>query len=513
MISVPIAAILRDRRRLIVVALIALHLAVALPLAYHLPIWADEGSTLYATEHGFINAFYTAAAEQKQAPLYFWVLSIWRYIDGSIFFARLFSVISSAVAIWVFAGLAERLFSRRTALLTTGFFALHPFLFWASLEIRVYSVVILLSIILIRLFIDAFLDKSASWGGRILFLVAAVVSLYTNYYLGFLLAGFFVSLLVAGRTREAVRLLVLMLIAGAALLPLGLELRNEFLTKAGAYREDGLFVESLRILWHHFLTFTLPTAIFPDSEPSTLSFVRLWVVRAACLVLAVTTFFQSRRLTRDTGVWTAIVVTIGGMLFLASFFVGTDYIALRHASVIFVPLIVWLTYLISEVTAGANEHVLRAGMAIACLVALGSFAYSTVTLYPNATKRGDWARVGEFIEKNESPGQPIIVFAPFYALSLPYHYHGVNRILPDRRFFDFQPYLAAPGTPESLAPETDFVISEIPPDAEFIWLSLNERCVTSAACAPLQNHIAANYTIEIEKEFYLAKVYLLRRKR
>jgi len=41
---------------------------------------------------------------------------------------------------------------------------------------------------------------------------------------------------------------------------------------------------------------------------------------------------------------------------------------------------------------------------------------------------------------------------------------------------------------------------------------VNEKCLIPNACVPLQNYIAANYTSEIEMDFYLEKVYLLRKK-
>jgi hypothetical protein len=82
--------------------LIALHLAVTLPLAYLLNIWVDEASTLYTTENGFSSALQNALAQEKQAPLYFWVLSLWRALNGSVFFARLLSIIFSVAAIIVF---------------------------------------------------------------------------------------------------------------------------------------------------------------------------------------------------------------------------------------------------------------------------------------------------------------------------------------------------------------------------------------------------------------------------
>ena len=81
--------------------LIAVHLALALPLAWLLNIWADEASTLHTTQNGLAYAFRHAAADERQAPLYFWILGLWRDLNGSIFFARLFSLICVAAAISV----------------------------------------------------------------------------------------------------------------------------------------------------------------------------------------------------------------------------------------------------------------------------------------------------------------------------------------------------------------------------------------------------------------------------
>ena len=101
--------------------LIILHLLIVLPLAYSLNIWGDEGSTLHTTQHGFFDAFQNAGASERQAPLYFWMMSLWRSINGSIFFARLFSIFCSVSAIKLFADLTRRLFEPRSALLATAF--------------------------------------------------------------------------------------------------------------------------------------------------------------------------------------------------------------------------------------------------------------------------------------------------------------------------------------------------------------------------------------------------------
>src|ERR1043165_7205748 len=105
----------RDRSSWPVWLLIGVHLAIAVPLAWYLNIWSDETSSLYSTEHGFVYAFQNAAAFERQAPLYFWLLSLWRELNGSIFFARIPSIIASVASIWLFARLVSRYLPRQSA--------------------------------------------------------------------------------------------------------------------------------------------------------------------------------------------------------------------------------------------------------------------------------------------------------------------------------------------------------------------------------------------------------------
>jgi hypothetical protein len=72
-------------RRYFVALPLILHLATALPLAYILNIWMDEASTLYSTQNGFFHALNNASTDERQAPLYFIILSVWRMFDDSIF--------------------------------------------------------------------------------------------------------------------------------------------------------------------------------------------------------------------------------------------------------------------------------------------------------------------------------------------------------------------------------------------------------------------------------------------
>ncbi len=501
----------------LVILIVLLHLAIAIPLAYILNIWVDEASTLYATQNGFWTAFQTAAVEQKQAPLYFWILSLWRYIDGSIFFARLFSMVCSVAAIYVFFRLAKRLFKPKAALIITAFLGLHPFLIWASIEMRVYSMVVLLSILLIRLFYDAFwADENASDPkGRIVakagFLFVVVVSLYTNYYLGFVIAGLGVSLFVSRKWLGVRTFAVMMLIAGIAFIPMLLVMRAEFAAKTGGFVEERSIVEGLRIIWNHVLSFILPTEVFPGSEQSSASVVRVWLVRALFAFVCIAAVMRRKSITSNTVLLASVAFTAIAFFFAAYYLVGSSYVVIRHASILFAPVVLSVCLLIADITKNwESTRSKTVGFGVA-LVVLASFCYGTINLFPNLTKRGDWERVGSFIKQNESPDQPIIVFITFEALALRYNYSGVNRILPDERFFEYGPEGKA-GSPESLKREIDFVISEIPSESQQIWLALDEKCIATEACIPLQNYIWANYTIEIEKDFFLEKLYLLKKK-
>ena len=501
----------KENRKYLLV-LIGLHLAIALPLAFWLDVWVDEGSTLYTTERGIFFALSNALADEKQAPLYFWFLSLWREINRSIFFARLFSVVCSIGAIAVFANLARKLFDGKAAILIAAFFALHPYLFWASLEIRVYASVILLSVALLKLFYEGYSEDEKNQS-QIYFCLLAVVALYTNYYLGFQLVGMFAALLINRKWSAAKRYFLQMLVVGAAFAPLLWAMKSQFAANTSEFQPDKSIVEGLRVLWTFSLTFALPTEILPPENATLISVARLWLMRLAMLT-GIVLFIKNRRKPNENFVaFGAISLVIALFLLFAYFLLGAGLVETRHASVLFAPLILFVGLFLRNLFPRDESNRKRTNLfaVFPAILAAAFFAYAIYALYPNLTKRGDWGKVGAFIEANEKPGQPIIVFTAFDAPTLPYHYHGTNRIYPDAKFFDWG-FEDKIGTADSWRRQTEFIISEIPPESREIWLLTNEKCSNGQACEPLENFVRANYTVIQEKDFYKEKVRLLRKK-
>jgi len=500
--------------------LIFLHLAIALPLAFYLNVWTDEASTLYTTQNGFFQTYANLFTDEKQAPLYFLLMSLGRKLSDSIFFARLFSVVCSALAIKVFFDLARKIWEDRTAIFVAAFFALHPFLFWASLEIRLYSLAILMSVLLLKFFYDGYFDKEIVSGkganaqkkARIFYFITSIVALYTNYYLGFLLVGCFVALLVLRRWKEAREYFMQMLFVALAILPLLWIVQQQFSVRVFHFQPERTTLEGLSIFWNHFLTFALPTEIFPSEEISAFSLLRVWLVRIAILaILIVTIKNKGRNLNEKFFAFGTILAVTAAFLLFVYFQLGAGYVEIRHASVFFVPFVLCVASIFSGIftqrrkdTNTQSEKFI--GISLAIL-----YSYSLFTLFPNLAKRGDWARVAAFIRQNEKPDQPVIVFQAYDAIALPVHYNGANRILPDEKFFAFD-LEDKPGSAGSYRSQIEFVISKIPPSAKEIWLLTNEKCTVREACLPLENFVAANYTIVEEKYFYKERVRLLRRK-
>lgn len=494
-----------SREKKFLLLLIFLHLAVALPFAYLTNIWMDEGSTLYSTQNGFIHTTFNAYQDEKQAPLYFIILSLWREINGSIFFARLFSVICSLAAIKFFYDLARKIWEEKTAMFVAFLFAVHPYLFWASLEIRVYSLTILLSVLLFKFFYEGYLEDEKR--ARIYFTLTAIFAVYTNYYLGFSLVGCFIALLILRDWQKAKIYFVQMLIVALAIFPLLFIIKMQFAVNTSGFQEQKSLFTSVRYIWHHILTFILPSEILPETEgASFISTVRLWIVRVGIFAVVVVLIKNKfKDLNEKTIAFGVISAVISSFFLVAYFLLGSELIQIRHASVLFVSVFLFVSLILTKISPK------RFWILFAVIYAF-FFVYSICTIYPNFTKRGDWARVANYIEKSEKPNQPIIVFPVYQAITLPYHYRGNNKILPDERFFEFAQEDEFGGA-DSLKKQIEFVISEIPPDAREIWLLTEEGCQTSDACLPLENFVKENYTVVDAKDFYLEKLRLLRRKR
>jgi hypothetical protein len=489
--------------------LVLIHLAIAIPLAYYLNIWSDEASTLYSTQNGPLSAVLSSVTE-KQAPFYFVLMGAWRMLGESIFFARVFSLVCTTLSIGTFFLIARRFWGSQTAIYSTFFFALHPYIFWAANEIRLYSLVILISLVLVFLFEKIFLrDEEPGLTLQATFLLFATVGIYTNYYLGFQLASMFFVLIVLRRFEAAKRYFVYMMITGFVFSPMAYGFYVGLDDTLDGVELARSVTGGIRQIWNHLLTFVLPTELFPPEDQTNMSFVRAWIVRAAAVVAIVGLLKSKDRLDRRMVVFGVLSAGIAGFLLFAYFAVGPLYIEIRHAAVFFVPASLFLVALIYSLTAKAKYGKQIIGIISVLLIV--SYSYGLTAIYPGFVKRGDWKRVANYVQMHESDNQPVIVFRTYEAIAFGQNYDGENRVLPDTKFFYWN-YEGEIGTESMWPKQINWVISQIPADAKEVWLVTEEICHTSEACEPLDNFVKANYTVIKQKDFYKERVRLLRKR-
>lgn len=112
-------------------------------------------------------------------PLFPIMLHFWRYLGTPELTIRLLPIILGTVSIWLVYRFVTYLLDGRTGLLAAFILAISPLHIWHSQEVRMYSSLFFFSLIsldaLARLIRE---DRAFQW---LIYVVAAVLSLYTNY--------------------------------------------------------------------------------------------------------------------------------------------------------------------------------------------------------------------------------------------------------------------------------------------------------------------------------------------
>jgi hypothetical protein len=488
--------------RFVVPLLIFIHVLLTLVLAYNLNIWIDEAFSLHTTERGVAFALRQALNFEMQAPLYFVLLSIWRKIDQSIFFARLFSVASVALALKVIATLSTRLWKDVHPGFLVAIVAFNPLTITVAVDVRLYAPVLLLSALLLLTFHDGFLTQSRRRRTQVIYVLLAVIALYTQYYTGFLLVGNACALLVLKRWRALIEYLIGMVIVGLCLTPMLPFIHYQMTAHAAPVSYAQSWWEVLK-----FITWKLKDYVLPLSWDISLV-VRSWVLRVCYLAALYIVFKKRRELTPGAiATWT-ITLVVASCFFVVARFSGEMLLQMRHTLVLFLPLTLAA---FSIVALAKNKRVVIVWTLVVLIFSLTSL----YVRYKPMAKFGDWKRVAAYLASDEKPEQPILVFHAGAALPLERYYSGNNTILPIPRTntferFDFNDYV--------LRDEREIIgaLERTPGNHDTIWIVTDWDCGfagVSYHCEILEGFIDKYYTVVETRQFHNSTVRKLERKR
>lgn len=159
-------------------------------------LWYDEAVSAWLARQP-IGAVLAWTARDVQPPLYYLLLGGWVRVAGISEYALRFpSVAFSFLAIALFYRLARALWpSGSAAIWATALAAFHPLLFYYAQEARMYSLLLLLTVLAALIILPA-LRGSMRWRRWIAYALVGVLIVYTHYFALLVLIAFALAWLV-----------------------------------------------------------------------------------------------------------------------------------------------------------------------------------------------------------------------------------------------------------------------------------------------------------------------------
>ena len=472
---------------------------VAALVATQLGTWTDEEYTLATTGAGPAYALHRALTYELQAPLYFVLEAVWREANGSLWWARLPSLLCTLALFFVFRRIGRRLVPEANSLPFATLATLNPFVVFAAFEIRLYALALLLAGCMWLLFEAGFVaDADADARGltltRIGFVAVTIAAIYVQYFLAFALVGYAVVLAVRVERRAFVPFALACAPIVLAALPLALWARGQ----VGGYETAG---PTLAYLLRHTSLHPWIDFLFPYERDWDLTRWPRAIYDAVVGLTLASLFVWRARLSRNDWSWiaAAIAVECVYLALLAGLRLQLDD---RHYVALYVPLAVAAYVVVRR----ALESGRATGFAVLGLCAMLTLAV-LVTRYRHLAEPGDWRRVGAYLETAAKPGDAIVVYAADAAPALARQYRGDVPIVP------------FPATPSTSVYSVDTLVVHSPEQAtrafgalhryEHLWFVSDVRCrsdETLYGCLLVGPAIDRDFTILGERDFYETSV-------
>ncbi len=202
-------------------------------------LWFDEIFSVHAAEHSWTSNFWFIAQDLIHPPLFYVLLKVWIAIGGEgLLWLRLFPVMFSAVALVPFVYLCRELkLKNSTTLFALVFFAVNGSLIKYAQEVRMYSLLLCLSLFSIWLFSRYFV-KGKSF---IPLLIVNILLVYTHYFGWFVIVSEVAAILIFQRMKWR-RMLTMFAITFASFVPWMIAVWQATLTGKGLGQNIGWMV-------------------------------------------------------------------------------------------------------------------------------------------------------------------------------------------------------------------------------------------------------------------------------
>jgi uncharacterized membrane protein len=405
--------------------IIFIHLIITIPIAYILNIWYDESISLSTSSGSIIKAIQNSVTDELQPPVYFVLLTIWRKLDSSYFFARLLSILFSSASIFISYKFIKKFLNVKNYSLAAFLISINPFLIYYSLEIRLYTFLIFLSGILIYLMYEIYLYGNNSKLHRIIFTLISILAIHTQYYMLFFIFGIGVTVLIyKGWERFKIFLIdmVLPAISLIGIIPY-------FDSVTSQAKLHGATIKLKLVSNVNFIITRINSYIF--ASDSSLGIYNKYENIFFILLIAIIFLFSIKKHLKEFFKVISlkkystlpIILILLACLLIIIFKMGRGPLTIRHTAILFLPL---LYFVITLINISSNRKILVFWFIL--FVSLYSITL-VKTFRPPLGKEGDGIRIAEYLEKHEKENQLILVPYNIIGMPLKVHYVGNNSII------------------------------------------------------------------------------------
>lgn len=401
--------------------------ALIIYLSGTLNVWEDEIYSLDTTSGSLKYAFHQSLYFETQPPVYFILLTLWRGISGSIIWARLFSFLLILLSQIILYKFSEKVTNRKVATVVSILFLLNPWTVFSILEVRLYALIIFLSLIIVITFYNTYYTDNIPFKSRLIYVLLATAGVFTQYFIGFLLVANAAVLLFEGKKRPLRYLLLDMLF------PLGLILLYIPFVRLSVSVQTSIVPEYSRTFGEFlgeargFFTqmtfdYLLPSNLF---YPGKLT----WILRGILIILIFTGLFQAGLIKGLRTLFPFLILISAIMLcFIIVLYIfgkySTDF---KYAFVLFGPIYITFAFLIFHF----RPHVLY-------LLVIFIITFYTIwdyNRYKGLYKVKEYKALCENVEENEKNNEPIFIYRNISAEIIKIYYSGINEIIPLPREF------------------------------------------------------------------------------
>ncbi len=396
-------------------------LIINIAMTASLPVRLDEPYTMMTTAHGPVYAVEKSLNFEEQPPLYFFFVSLWRNIDHSLTWTRLFSVAFYPLIVLLSFFLAKEYIPGTNPHLFSAIVAFNPFILTLTSYARGYSLVLFLSELLFVLYYKAYLSGDFKKKYRICFFITAIISLYTQYYFGFVLLAAGLSLFLL-RGKNAFRFYVIDMILPVlslfALLPILPSQVNN------VYDPSNKFTTVFGYL--HFIYRTLEIYIMPLNQLRVSFIVRSLFGGIILITFAYSVYkiIKTKAAPNKNSLAIVLVLIFSFIFFFSILYIfGSIYIMPKHTAVVIIPMLLILYVFINLL----NEKKTRLVWYIIIFVVFsGSIIKNYAAFKEEPTTLIEAAA---YVKMNEAKGETIFLYNYLLQKFWPYYYDGSNTVI------------------------------------------------------------------------------------